>query len=140
MEHFGSCHCGNLHVRLRLSMRPQDAPLRACACSFCRAHNTRTVADAAGLFELSADDWSLVEPYRFGTGTSDYIVCRRCGVYVAAICETSSGTRGVVNINCLADRASFTQVPSATDYEGETIEVRLSRRAAKWMPATLRRW
>jgi hypothetical protein len=131
MEHFGGCHCRKLHVGLRLSMLPQQAPLRACGCSFCRAHNTRTVADPAGLFELSADDWSLVEPYRFGTRTADYIVCRRCGVYVAAICETSAGTRAVVNINCLADRASFTQVPSATDHEGETIEERLSRRAIK---------
>src|SRR5215469_6754151 len=131
MEHVGGCHCGNLHVRLQLSMSPQEALLRACGCSFCRAHNTRTVADPAGFLELSADDWALVEPYRFGTLTADYIVCRRCGVYVAAICETTAGTRAVVNINCLADRASFTQVPSPPDYEGESVEGRLSRRAVK---------
>jgi hypothetical protein len=139
MEHLGACHCGNIHVRLQLAMPPQQAPLRACACSFCRAHNTRTVADPGGLFELFARDWSLVEPYRFGSHTADYIVCRRCGVYAAAICETTAGTRAVVNVNCLADRASFTQIPSVSNYEDETTEARLSRRAMKWMPAVVRR-
>jgi hypothetical protein len=139
MEHSGACHCGNIHVRLRLSKPPQETPLRACACSFCRAHGTRTVADPAGLFELSADDWSLVERYRFGSRTADYVVCRRCGVYVGAICETTAGTRAVVNINCLSDRACFTQVPSVADYEGETTEARLSRRAVNWMPALVKR-
>jgi hypothetical protein len=138
MEHLGGCHCGNIHVRLRLSKRPQDTPLRACACSFCRAHSTRTVADGAGLLELTAEDWNLIERYRFGSRTADYIVCRRCGVYIGAICETTAGLRAVVNINCLADRASFTQVPSASDYEGETTEARLSRRALSWMPATVK--
>jgi hypothetical protein len=139
MDHSGGCHCGNIHVRLRLSKSPQQTPLRACACSFCRAHMTRTVADIAGHFTLSAGDWSLVEPYRFGSRTADYMVCRRCGVYVAAICETVAGPRAVVNINCLTDRASFTQQPNATNYDGETEATRLSRRATHWMPATVER-
>ena len=138
MEHAGGCHCGNIQVRLWLAKLPQDTPLRACGCSFCRAHSTRTVADPEGLFELSADDWSLVERYRFGSRTADYMVCRRCGVYVAAVCETASGVRAVVNINCLAARASFTQTPATTNYEGETAEARLSRRAVKWMPAVVK--
>jgi hypothetical protein len=96
------------------------------------------VADGAGLLELTADDWNLIERYRFGSRTADYIVCRRCGVYIGAICETTAGMRAVVNVNCLADRASFTQVPSASDYEGETTEARLSRRAQRWMPATVK--
>ena len=139
MDHSGGCHCGNIHVRLRLSKPPQETPLRACACSFCRAHMTRTVADIAGHFTLSADDWSFVEPYRFGSRTADYMVCRRCGVYVAAICETVAGTRAVVNINCLTDRAAFTQQPNATNCDGETEATRLSRRATHWMPATVER-
>jgi hypothetical protein len=97
MEHRGGCHCGNIHVRLRLSKPPQENPLRACACSFCRGHNTRTVADPA------------------------------------------AGQRAVVNVNCLDDRASFTQAPNTTDYDGETTETRLARRASNWMPALIRR-
>jgi hypothetical protein len=139
MEHRGGCHCGNIHVRLRLSKPPQENPLRACACTFCRAHNTRTVADPAGLFEAWADDWALVEPYRFGSRSADYLVCRRCGIYVAAVGETAAGQRAVVNVNCLDDRASFTQAPNTTDYDGETTQTRLARRASNWMPALIRR-
>jgi hypothetical protein len=49
------------------------------------------------------------------------MVCRRCGVYIAAVCETTGGTRAVVNVNCLTDRAAFTPVPAVSEYEGETI-------------------
>jgi hypothetical protein len=139
MEHLGGCHCGNIHVRLRLSKPPAASPLRACQCSFCRAHNTRTVADPDGLFEIWADDWALVEPYRFGSRSADYFVCRRCGIYVGAVCATPAGPRAVVNVNCLADRAGFTAVPAASDYDGEEIETWLSRRAANWMPVVVRR-
>jgi hypothetical protein len=36
-KHRGGCHCGNLRLLLRLSQPPEDTPLRACGCSFCRA-------------------------------------------------------------------------------------------------------
>ena len=139
MEHSGGCHCGNLRVRVRLSKAPPHNPLRACACSFCRAHGTRTVADPEGLVELWAEDWSLVEPYRFGSRTADYLICRRCGVYVAAVCDTAAGCRAVLNVNSLADRAAFDQVPARPDYDGETREARLARRAVHWMPAVVQR-
>lgn len=139
MVHSGGCHCGNIHVQLQLSKRPEDSPLRACACSFCRSHNTRTVADPDGLFELWADDWSVVESYRFSSRTADFILCRRCGVYIAAVCETDAGTRAVVNVNCLNDRTAFTSVPAVSQYDGESATTRLSRRALNWMPAVVRR-
>jgi hypothetical protein len=139
MEFSGGCHCGNLRVNLRLSKSPTATPLRACACSFCRAHATRTLADPDGLFEVWADDWDQVERYRFGSRTADYLVCRRCGIYVGAVCETSAGLRAVVNVNSLAARADFTQAPSVPDYDDETTGARLTRRAANWMPAALHR-
>jgi hypothetical protein len=94
MIHSGGCHCGNIGVRLRLSRAPGQMPLRSCSCSFCRAHGTRTLSDRDGLAEITAADWSLVEKYRFGSRTADYILCRRCGVYVGAVCDTSAGSRG----------------------------------------------
>jgi hypothetical protein len=139
MEHNGGCHCGNLRVRVRLTRPPAENSLRACSCGFCRAHSTRTVSDPAGLFQAWADDWSLVESYRFGFRTADYLVCRRCGVYIAAVCETEAGTRAVVNTNCLADRAAFIQEPSRPNYDNEAADARLARRAANWMPAVVHR-
>ena len=139
MNHTGACHCGNIHLRMWLTRLPPDNPVRSCACSFCRAHATRTVSDPHGLVEVGADDWALVEQYRFGSRTADYLICRRCGVYVGAVCETGAGLRAVINTNSLADRAAFTQAASTPDYEGETMESRLARRAVNWMPAVLRR-
>jgi hypothetical protein len=49
------------------------------------------------------------------------------------------GARAVVNVNCLSDRGHFTSILAFHDFEGETIETRSSRRAAKWMPAIIRR-
>ena len=138
MEHMGGCHCGNIHVRLRLSKPPEDCSLRACTCSFCRDHRPRMVSDRDGNFEVWADDWLLVENYRFGTRTCDFLICRRCGVFIAAIAQTPAGTCAVVNVNCLDDRERFTADPVLHDFEGETLETRSSRRATNWMPAIIR--
>ena len=134
MHHLGGCHCGNIHVRLRLSTRPEDNALRACTCTFCRSHSPRMVSDPEGIFDVWAD-----ENYRFGTRTCDFLICRRCGVFIAAISETTMGARAVVNVNCLSDRGHFTSTPAFNDFEGETIETRSSRRAENWMPAIIRR-
>ncbi|HEX4171256.1 MAG TPA: hypothetical protein VHY82_02115 [Acetobacteraceae bacterium] len=138
MLHSGGCHCGNIRLQLHLSSAPEQMPLRSCSCSFCRAHGTRTLSDRNGMADISVADWSLVERYRFGSRTADYMVCRRCGVYVGAVCETSSGWRAVINTNCLNDREAFTQAPAAPDYEGESTAARLDRRATNWMPVSVR--
>ena len=137
MFHTGGCHCGNINVHLHLSRTPKAMPLRSCSCSFCRAHGTRTLSDRDGSVEFIAADWSLTERYRFGSRTADYLLCRRCGVYVGAVCETNSGLRAVVNVNCLNDRAAFTQTPAAPDYDGEASDARLGRRASNWMAASV---
>ena len=95
------------------------------------------LSDPGGLLEVRADDWSLVERYRFGTRTSDFLICRHCGVFIAAVAEVSLGTRAVVNVNCLDDRGRFTSGPTMHDFEGETIDNRSSRRGTNWMPAVL---
>jgi hypothetical protein len=138
-EHRGGCHCGNLHLTLRLTRAPAEVRLRACGCSFCRAHNTRTTSDPDGAVDIWADDWSLIELYRFGTGTADFVICKRCGVYIGAVGDSPAGTRAVININSLDDRAAFTGQPNPTDHDGEATDDRLARRAANWTPATLHR-
>jgi len=138
-EHRGGCHCGNLRLSLRLSQTPAETRLRACGCSFCRAHNTRTTSDPNGSVDIHAADWSLVERYRFGTGTAEFLICKCCGVYIGAIGETASGTSAVINTNCLDDRAAFTRQPDPVDHDDEAIGDRLARRAANWTPASLHR-
>lgn len=139
MIHEGGCHCGNLLLTLRLSRPPQEVQLRACGCSFCRAHSTRTTSDPLGAVDIRAEDWDLVEPYRFGSCTADYLVCRQCGVYVGAVCSTEAGTRAVINTNSLADRALFTGAVVSVDHDGEATEDRMARRSVNWTPAILHR-
>jgi hypothetical protein len=139
MDHAGGCHCGNIHVALRLSKPPEQNPVRTCTCSFCRSHDPRMISDPAGLLEISADDWSLVEFYRFGTRTADFVICHRCGVFIASISDLETAPCAVVNVNCLDDRASFTASATMHEFQGETLEARTSRRAANWMPAVVRR-
>ncbi len=139
MIHEGGCHCGNLRLILRLSHSPEQARLRACGCSFCRAHATRTASDPFGAAEIWARDWNLVEPYRFGSRSADFLVCRRCGVYVGAVCSTEAGTWATINTNSLADRASFTAAVAPVDHDGEATEDRMARRIANWTPAIVHR-
>jgi hypothetical protein len=139
IEHAGGCHCGNLRIRLTSAQASAAMALRSCACSFCRAHGTRTVSDPIGLFEVWAADWSRVEPYRFGTRTADYLICRGCGVYIGAVCETADGLRAVTNTNALDDRDAFTQAAARPDHDGETTAARLARRSVNWTPAILHR-
>lgn len=139
MIHEGGCHCGNLRVRLSLTQAPSEVQLRVCGCSFCRRHNTRTASDPRGAVDLWAADWSLVQLYRFGTGTAEFVICRNCGVYIGAIGDNGSGMRAVINTTCLDDRAAFTGDPTPTDHDGETTEDRLARRAANWTPVRIHR-
>lgn len=137
MEHEGSCHCGNLRLRLRLTRPPGENPTRACACSFCRAHATRTVSDPKGHVEIWSRDWSEVTRYRFSTGTADFLLCKTCGVYIGAVCDTDRGARAVTNVNSLADRAAFPPASSHPDHDAEAVEARHARRAANWTPAVI---
>jgi hypothetical protein len=59
------------------------------------------ISAPAGLLEISADGWSLVELYRFGTRTADFLICRRRGVFIAAISDLETAPCVVVNVNFL---------------------------------------
>ena len=139
MDCTGGCHCGNVQVKLRLSKEPEQMSVRACTCSFCRAHSPRMISDPAGSFEISATNPEEVRHYRFGTRTCDFLLCSRCGVFVAAVTNAEgSSPRAVVNVNCLAERARFPEISAMHDFDGETVEGRLARRNANWMPAIIR--
>jgi hypothetical protein len=138
-KHHGGCHCGNIRIVVEFTTVPAQTPLRACQCSFCRAHSVRSASDPAGSLKVWARDWSEVVRYRFGTRTADMLLCRGCGVYIGAITETSNGLLGIVNINALADQSAFTMAPELADFSAEEESGRLvdrqARRVSKWMPA-----
>lgn len=128
----GGCHCGNLTVRFESDRAPSELGVRTDSCSFCKKHLVRSTSDPAGALHFGAADPSLVERYRFGTRTADFLVCRRCGVYVGACMDDALG---VVNVNVLDGRDEFLALPlKVADLDGESLEERLARRRARWTP------
>ena len=140
-KHPGGCHCGNIRVVAELTTTAPETTVRACPCTFCRAHGARTASDPQGSLKVWAQDWTLVTRYRNGTQTADFLICQKCGVFVAAVIAGEAGPMGVVNVNALTDQHLFTKAPVSLDIgkeDGEdAVAYRLRRRAATWMPAIL---
>ena len=131
----GHCHCGNLEVTMETSLQPEALPVRECQCSFCRRHRARTTSDPNGCVHIHAHAAEDLNRYRFGLRTADFLVCRRCGNYLAAVMNTADGrSYAVVNINLMEAAPRFTQPPAAMTYDGETAAQRQARRIAKWTP------
>jgi len=131
MRHTGHCHCGAIQVEF-----DSDVALapRQCQCGFCRRHNARMVSDPAGRVVISL----AAEPrrYRFGTRTTDYLICGTCGVYVAAASKIGGRTYATVNLNLFED-PRLDLVAEPVSYEGETAEAKAERRLLKWTPARI---
>ncbi len=138
MRHTGRCHCGNLTVTFDTEQDPARIPLRECQCSFCRLHGVTAVTDPAGRLDLRFADPAQLSRYQFGLRASEFYICARCGVYVAAIATVDGARYASLNANVLADRAAFTQPPAPVDYGRESAVERLARRKRAWTPAAVR--
>ena len=129
----GSCHCGALTIELATAREPADLPVRTCGCTFCQKHRPRYTSDPAG--HVTIRGAAAASPYRFGLKLADFLICRTCGVFVAAY---EPAGRAVVNIEALARAEEFVAAPlRLTIYDTEDVAARTTRRAANWTPATL---
>jgi len=129
----GRCHCGAIGFVFRASQSPDKWTVRACQCTFCRGHGARTVTDPKGSITFQISEPSMLKRYRFGTRSSDFLICRDCGVYVAAVITSSKGQFATLNINTI--RVPL-EVPQAVpvSYDQENAGERLSRREQRWTP------
>ncbi|MEK9723475.1 MAG: hypothetical protein VW405_08325 [Rhodospirillaceae bacterium] len=136
--HRGGCHCGNLTLVFETAVPPAEMPVRACQCSFCRKHGVRAIADAGGSVAITAREPDALVRYRFGHGETDFLVCGRCGVYVAAYMEDGAdGGVATVVANALDDQAAFVRPAEPVSYDGEAADGRRARRRKNWTPARL---
>ncbi|HEY1991698.1 MAG TPA: hypothetical protein VGH71_04500 [Gammaproteobacteria bacterium] len=133
MRHSGACHCGNLAYTFETALAPEALPLRACQCSFCRAHGALSTSDPKGSVQVRARDPALVQRYRFGLGITDFLICRRCGVYVLALMEIDGAPYAVLSANLLDCRERMGPA-QPMDYDGEDTAGRMARRKARWTP------
>ncbi len=128
----GGCHCGGVAVRFETDVPPEAMDVRADGCGFCRRHGVKTVSDPAGRLWLGFRE-SGVQRYRFGTRSSDFIICRTCGVFIAAVIEGY----GVLNVVGAGIRPFAERPARPVDYDGETVESRTERRRQRWTPVVL---
>ncbi|HEX4302574.1 MAG TPA: hypothetical protein VHZ78_07260 [Rhizomicrobium sp.] len=132
----GRCHCGNISYVFAASAGLDALGLRACQCSFCRAHGARTTSDPSGTIAIRVADRGRLQLYRFGLGTADFLICRECGVFIGAMMEDAGRRYFTVNAS------SFRPVPppgafeSPHDFGAEDAAGRIARRKAKWTPVT----
>ena len=135
----GGCHCGNISVSYHTDIAPEDAQPRACQCSFCRKHNTRAISDPNGSLEISVASSHAFKRYQFGLNAAEFLICRDCGVYVAAFMPDPDDEHGFATLmaNVLEDQARFPQAAPVV-YGDEDEAGRRQRRREKWTPATLR--
>src|SRR5262245_17511779 len=133
----GRCHCGAIALSFTTWRAIDELPLRECQCSFCRKHAARTTTDPEGFAEIRVREPGALARYRFGLATADYLVCARCGVYLAAVMEEAGGGYAVVNTNVFDERAAFAGPATPTVYDHEDEAARRARRRKVWTPALI---
>jgi hypothetical protein len=137
MIHTGGCHCGNLKLEFESVLPPAALPLRACQCTFCRRQGALSTSDPDGELRLTVAEPAQLLRYRFGLGVTDFLICRRCGVYVMASSEIDGGRYAVVNANALECREALTGRILPMEYGAEDQAARLKRRKLLWTRVTL---
>jgi len=137
-SHKGSCHCGAIRVTLTLSKPASELRLRVCQCGFCRRRGTRTITDPHGQAQITAASPEQFVRYRFGLETADYLLCRTCGTYVAAVQDDGDRRIAVVNAAGLDIEAFRGRAGEPVSYDGEAVADRLARRRTYWMPIQIR--
>jgi hypothetical protein len=129
----GACHCRNVELLLESDKTPPELGLRGDTCSFCAKHHALYTSDPEGELHLTLRDADVIQRYRFGHKTADFLSCKTCGVFVAA--HMPESRLAVVNVHVLDARATFLAEPlHLVDLDGESVEKRLARRHARWTP------
>lgn len=130
----GSCHCGAIGYSFETAIPVLQWSIRACQCSFCRAHGAQTTSDPAGRVAFLVDRPDSLRRYRFGLKTADFLLCSGCGVYLGAQIKTSRGAFAIVNVLALVTVPEGAPAAALADYGSETPSERVKRREERWTP------
>ncbi len=130
----GRCHCRAIGFYYSTELAPRDWSVRACQCSFCRGHGAHCTSDPKGSVRfLTTGSHGLVR-YSFSLHTAEFLLCRGCGVYIAACVPAEHGSFATINLNTLAETPAELPQARAVSYDGETWEQRTTRRRERWTP------
>jgi len=129
----GTCHCGAVTAEMRLTTPAADIVLRRCGCTFCRRVGALAYSDPAGhaRVEADADDFSI---YQFGQEAADFLICRTCGVFVAAVSGDADHPLCVLNVAGLAPQLAEACEVVPLQAGSEDRAGRKQRHSARWTP------
>lgn len=130
----GGCHCGVITYIYQTAVPPADWSIRACQCTFCLAHAALSTSDPQGSILFEVADAGCLQKYRFGLKTTDFLVCRNCGVYIGACIDTDRGSYGIVNVRALHEQPASMAAVLPISYDSENTAARVSRRQDRWTP------
>jgi hypothetical protein len=71
--------------------------------------------------------------YRFGLRTAEFVLCRHCGVDLAAVLTSSRGLFATINVNALPECLALADVDPVS-YDDESVDERRQRRVRRWTP------
>lgn len=134
LSYEGRCHCGAIGFTYRTALPGERWSIRACQCTFCRLHDALSTSDPQGGLAFSIREPGPLQRYRFGGRTADFLLCRRCGVYVGAQMLAGDHALGIVNVHALLEPPSGLPPAVAMSYDGESARERQVRRMQRWTP------
>ena len=132
----GGCHCGAIRWRFTTRLAPPQWPVRACQCSFCRAHAARCTSDPQGSVDFYLNEPHALQRYRFAYGCAQFLVCTVCGVYIGAVIEDARGMFATLNLNTMTTGIQDLGDAVPVVYDSEARDERIARRQSRWTPVT----
>ncbi len=130
----GACHCGAIAYTYVTALPVRRWPVRVCQCGFCRGHGARHTSDPLGELKFRFERPEFLRRYRFALRTADFLVCKECGTYVAAVLLSGRGAQAALNVNTLREPPAGLQPGKPVSHEGESGEMRRARRVQTWTP------
>lgn len=131
-QHPGGCACGAITYFLHCNQDLDELTPRACQCEFCLPRAASYVSAAGARLEVRVRDLRYLYAHVFGTYTADFMHCGRCNHLVYVSSEIDGRVRGLVLAQSLRD--VIDAPATGTHYDDESLEQRLARRAATWIP------
>ena len=131
----GGCHCRNITYEAQFPFPAEKLPARYCSCNYCRMHGGYYASHPEGVITLSIDDTTRTSRYRFGSKTTDFLICTNCGIVAILLDTIQDKAYGLLRLNTLDKPVSFANIPWVNN-EGEDPQARRLRRLKSWTPVT----
>jgi hypothetical protein len=135
--HRGLCHCRAVGFLYGTALAPESWPIRACQCTFCRAHSALSASDPEGSLQFLEHTPNALRRYRFGQKTADFLLCSDCGMYVGAMMQSESNAFGIINVRMLDSLLDRLREPERLSYDAEGLVERRRRRESRWTPIVI---